>query len=121
MVILEADDIFTNKVLEHIRVITDTLTLTQGIATVMSLTNVMDIKGDEDGFQIAKLVDGFDLPDSPSELTELRNRIYEKGTYTGTLISEDGKATVIIFTLSKYADIKTVQDDQTKNRSTESA
>jgi len=108
MVILEADDIFTSKVLEHIRVITDTLSMTPGIATVMSLTNVMDIKGDEDGFQIAKLVDEFDLPDSPSELTELRNRIYEKGTYTGTLISEDGKATVIIFTLSKDADIKTV-------------
>jgi predicted RND superfamily exporter protein len=108
MVILEADDIFTKETLEHIRVLTDTLSITPGIATVMSLTNVMDIRGNEDGFEIGKLVDENDLPDSPSELTDLRNRIYEKGTYNGTLISEDGKASVVIFTLSKDADIKTV-------------
>ncbi len=108
MVIVQADDIFTSEVLEHLRLITDTLTMTPGVASVISLTNVTEISGGDEGLQIGKLVDAYDLPDTPEELAELRNRVYEKGTYTGTMISEDGTTTVIIFTLAEDFDVKTV-------------
>ncbi|MBP6977976.1 MAG: efflux RND transporter permease subunit [Bacteroidales bacterium] len=108
MVIIETEDVFTMDVLEHVRMITDTLTMTPGVASAMSLTNVTEISGGEEGLQIGKLVDPYDLPDTPSELEDLRNRVYEKGTYTGTMISEDGTSTVIIFTLAEGSDVKTV-------------
>ncbi len=111
MVIIEAEDIFTSDVLEHIRIITDTLTLTPGVASAISLTNVTEIRGGEEGLQIGKLVDPYDLPDTSSELEDLRKRVYDKGTYTGTMISEDGTATVIIFTLAEGSDVKTVARD----------
>ncbi|HNS18175.1 MAG TPA: efflux RND transporter permease subunit [Bacteroidales bacterium] len=108
MVIIETEDIFTKEVLEHVRTLTDTLTLTPGVASVMSLTNVTEIRGDGEGIQIGKLMDEYDLPDTPSELADLKSRVYEKGTYTGNIISEDGSSTVIIFTLAKDSDTKTV-------------
>ncbi len=108
MVILEADDIFTREVLEHIRIITDSLTETEGIASVMSLTNVMEIKGNDEGIEVGKLIDENNIPASASEFQNLKNRILEKGTYTGSMISEDAKATEIIFSLVEGSDTKTV-------------
>ncbi len=108
MVILEADDIFTPEVLEHIRIITDSLIETEGIASVMSLTNVMEIKSNDEGIEIGKLIDENNIPASASEFQDLKNRILEKGTYTGSMISEDAKATEIIFSLVEGSDTKTI-------------
>ena len=108
MVILEAEDIFTTQALKHLRLITDTLSLTPGVASVISLTNVTEIRNDENGLEIGKLMDEFEIPDSPSELADFKTRVYAKGTYTGTMVSEDGKAAVVIFSLSDESDTKTL-------------
>ena len=108
MVILEADDIFTAQALIHLRLITDTLSMTPGVASVISLTNVTEIRNDENGLEIGKLMDEYETPDSPSELADFKSKVYEKGTYTGTMVSEDGKAAVVIFSLSEDSDTKTL-------------
>jgi len=108
MVILEAEDIFTTQALKHLRLITDTLSVTPGVASVISLTNVTEIRNDENGLEIGKLMDEFEIPDSPSELADFKTRVYAKGTYTGTMVSEDGKAAVVIFSLSDESDTKTL-------------
>ncbi len=99
MIVLETDDVFTIEVLEHIRQITDSLKITGGISTVTSLTDIMDIKSSDWGIEIGKLVDSWDMPDEPSELDSLRNYVFSKEMYTGTIVSEDGTAAVILFTL----------------------
>jgi predicted RND superfamily exporter protein len=47
IIILESENIFTREVLEHVKQLTDTLTETEGVSSVTSLTSIMDIKADE--------------------------------------------------------------------------
>lgn len=108
IIILEADDIFNTSVLQNIVEITDTLKEVEGINAVTSLTNIIDIKGSDLGIEIGDLIDEYDLPDTPEELKVLRNRVMSKEMYRGTIISDDGTATLIIFTLNDEVDPQTV-------------
>ena len=108
MVILDDENIFSNEVLKHIKLITDSLKQIEGISSVTSLTNTMQIKESEDGIEIGKLVDEYDLPDTRDELNKLKQDVLSNEMYRGTIVSEDGTATVIIFTLADEADIQTV-------------
>jgi predicted RND superfamily exporter protein len=106
MIIVEAEDIFTPDVLEHVKQITDSVRMIEGIATVTSLTNIIDIKTTEYGMEIGTLVDQYDLPDSPEALAHLKERALSKDMYRGSIISEDGTATIILFSLYDDADIQ---------------
>ena len=99
MIVLETDDIFTKEVIEHVKQITDTLKYTKGISTVTSLTDVIDIKGSEWGIEIGKLVDEYDMPDTQQELDSLKHRVLSKEMYKGSIVSEDGTSTLIMFTM----------------------
>jgi predicted RND superfamily exporter protein len=108
MVILENDNIFTTQTLEHIRSITDTIKELEGVSAVTSLTNIIDIKGGEDGVEVGKLVNEEAFPQSAEELQNLKQRVLSKEMYKGAIVSEDGTATVILFTLYDNADIQKV-------------
>jgi predicted RND superfamily exporter protein len=108
IVILETDNIYKKEVLEHVQTITDSISNIEGISSITSLTNIIDIKGDDFGIEIGQLVDEYDVPDTPEELDKLRNRVLSKDMYNGTIVSEDGTATLIIFTLADDADIQSV-------------
>jgi hypothetical protein len=108
IVILETDDLFKTEVIEHILQITDTLKEIEGISSVTSLTDIIDIKGGDFGIDVGKLVDEYDLPDTPEELEQLRERVFSKDLYKGSVVSADGTATLIIFTLYDDAHIQTV-------------
>ncbi len=113
MVIMETDDIFRTETLEHIHQITETLEGIDGIISVNSLTNIIDIN--EIG--IGSLVDIYDLPDTEEELEALRERVFSKEMYKGSIISEDGTATLIVFSLSEDANVEAVANtvmDQTR-------
>ena len=99
MIVLETDDVFQTSVLQDIRQITDSLKILPGVSTVTSMTNILDIKSSEWGIEIGKLVDEYDLPDVPSELDSLRNHTLSKDMYRGSIVSEDGTATAVLFTL----------------------
>ena len=104
MIVLEADDIFKTEVLEHVKQITDSLRITEGISTVTSLTDIIDIKNVDGGIEIGKLIDEYDLPDTETELDSLKNYVFSKDMYKGSIISEDGTATLIAFTLLEGVD-----------------
>jgi hypothetical protein len=108
MVILDCENVFTAEVLEHVKQITDSLTQTEGISSVSSLTNAIDIKETEFGMDIGRLVDEYDLPDSPEELAQLKERALSNEMYKGAIVSEDATATIVIFTLYDDADIQKV-------------
>ena len=44
MIILVSDNLFTPSVLDHVKQITDTLSEMEGVSSVTSLTNIMDIR-----------------------------------------------------------------------------
>jgi predicted RND superfamily exporter protein len=108
MIIIETDDIFKKDVIEYVKQITDSLIVSDGISTVTSLTKVLDIKGSDWGIEIGTLLDEYDLPDTQGELDSLRERVMSKDMYKGTLVSEDGTSTLIMFTLLDDADKQVV-------------
>jgi hydrophobe/amphiphile efflux-3 (HAE3) family protein len=104
MIVLETASVFDPVVLEHIRTLTDSLLLTEGISTVISMTNIMDIKSSEWGIEIGKLVDEYNLPKSAESLDSLRDYVYSKEMYRGNIVSNDGTATLVLFTMYPDAD-----------------
>ncbi len=106
MVILEADNIFNNEVLAHVQLITDSLSMMDGISTVTSISNIIDIRGGENGFEVGQLIDEYALPYSQEELDRLKNRVLEKDMYRGVIVSIDETATLIIFTLFDDSDLQ---------------
>ncbi|MEZ5084210.1 MAG: efflux RND transporter permease subunit [Bacteroidales bacterium] len=108
IVILETDNIFQADVISHIKLITDSLATIEGITSVTSLTNIIDIKSNEYGLDIGKLVDEYDMPETPVQLDELRERVFAKEMYRGSIVSDDGTSALIIFTLDEDAIVKEV-------------
>ncbi len=111
IIILETNDIYQKEVLESIISITDTIGTIQGINSVTSLTNIINIKRGEFGFEIGKLVDEYELPSTQEELDQLRLNVLANDMYKGSIVSEDGTSTIIIFTLDSEADVNTVANN----------
>ncbi len=99
LIILEAEDIFNRETLSNIRDLTDTIRYTKGVSSVISLTNIIDIKSSEYGIEIGNLIDEYNIPDQEDEIDSLREYIYSKDMYRESLVSADGRATAIVFTL----------------------
>jgi hydrophobe/amphiphile efflux-3 (HAE3) family protein len=96
IVALETDDIFNKQTIEHVKTLTNEFKLLDGVAYVTSLTNVLDIKTLEDGMDIGRLIDEYDLPDTDEELAEIKNYTLSRAIYNGRLVSADATVTLII-------------------------
>ncbi len=107
MVILQADNVFNTKVLEDVKQITNTIKYIDGISTVTSLTDVLDIKNADGGIEIGKLIDEYDIPRTKQKLDSLKTYIFSKDMY-GSIVSEDGTSTLVMFTLLDNADKQAV-------------
>ena len=108
VVILETDNVYQTKVLEQVRSITDSLVELEGIASVSSLTNIIQIKGDDYGIEVGTLVDEYELPEDTEDLEHLKKNVMSNEMYKGTIVSEDGTSTLIIFTLENDVDVALV-------------
>jgi hypothetical protein len=111
MVVLETDNVFKTEVLQHVKQITDSLKYTDGVSTVTSLTNILDIKSSDWGIEIGKLVDEYDLPNKQSQLDSLKTYVFSKEMYKGAIVSDDGTATAIMFTLFPDSDKQLVANE----------
>ncbi|TYA53808.1 efflux RND transporter permease subunit [Formosa maritima] len=118
VIILETDNIYQTKVLEHVRLLTDSLSKIDGIASVSSLTNIINIKGSEYGIEVGRLVDEFELPTSPEQFEVLRNNILSNDMYKGSIVSEDETSTLIIFNLEDEAIVNAVAKNVLKTTET---
>lgn len=99
VIILETDNIYQTKVLEHVSILTDSISKIDGIASVSSLTNIINIKGSDYGIEVGKLVNENNLPTSPEDFEMLRNNILSNNMYKGSIVSDDETSTLIIFNL----------------------
>ena len=108
VIILETDNIYQPSVIEHIQLITDTLSEISGISSVSSLTNIINIKGSDYGIEIGKLVDEYELPKTALEFEKLRNNILNNPMYKGSIVSEDETASLIVFNIENDANVNLI-------------
>ena len=104
MVAVESEDIFSAESLELINFLTEQYSQVSGVMTVMSLTNILDIKKTDFGLEISKLIDKNKIPSKPEDLQALRVYTLNKDMYAGSIVSHDGKVTVIVCRLSSEMD-----------------
>jgi predicted RND superfamily exporter protein len=108
VIILETENIYQPSVIEHIQLITDTLSEISGISSVSSLTNIINIKGSDYGIEIGKLVDEYELPKTALEFEKLRNNILNNPMYKGSIVSEDETASLIVFNIENEANVNLI-------------
>jgi hydrophobe/amphiphile efflux-3 (HAE3) family protein len=108
MIIIETEDVFTAEVIEHVKVISDTISEIEGVESVTSLTSIISVKTGEDGFEIGKLIDEDNLPQSKNELTSLKEKVLSEENYKGTIVSEDGTSTIIMFSIDQQVNMQSV-------------
>ena len=115
IIILETDNIYQKDVIEDIVAITDTVSVIEGISSVTSLTNIINISRQEYGFEIGKLVDEYELPTSTEEFAKLKADVMSNDMYKGSIVSEDGTSTIVIFTLEDGADVNEIASSVIEN------
>lgn len=104
MIALESNEVFSAETIRQIQLLTAGFQAVDGVSYVTSLTNILDIRESPDGLEIGKLIDPRNLPVNLSELRELKEYTLAKELYRGRLVSEDGKATLIICRLQNEID-----------------
>ncbi len=104
MVALKSNDIFSRSSLMTIKTLTDSIEKLDGVSSVTSLTNILDFKEIEGGLEVGKLLEGGKIPDTPQALRALKSYTLSKSMYKGSLVSANGKVTVIIARLRDNGD-----------------
>jgi len=96
MVAVHSQNIISYPVLTLIRDLTEKYRTIQGVSTVTSLLNIIDIKDSGWGIEVGNLIDEDKIPKSEKELDELKDYIFSQDIYPGKIISEDGTTSLII-------------------------
>jgi len=111
--------VFNHNSLTIIKNITDEISELDGVAHANSLTKIIDIKEIEGGIEVSDLIQD-EIPESPEEIKKLKNYVLSKDMYKGSIISEDGTATVVMAKISedadKFAVAKQIKDIIDKNK-----
>lgn len=105
IVVIESDNVFRPEVLEHIMQITDTLSKMEKLVSVTSITNLMSFNVEGDNFEVDNLISRSNWPKTIEDAEVIRDRIANDKMITGNIVSEDGNATVVIFTFQGDVDI----------------
>ena len=104
MVGIEAEDVFENSTLNTIDALTEKFKQIDGVVSVMSLTDILDIKSVEGGMEVGRLIDKNNIPTDPEELRQIRSYALSKDMYNGRVVSPDGKITIIIARMQQQSD-----------------
>jgi len=97
---IKTDNVFKFENLQLIKEITDSIKYTDGISFITSLTNIIDIKGTEEGIEISKLIDEYNIPQDPKILDSIKNYALSKDRYKNVIISSDLTTTIAIARIS---------------------
>lgn len=91
---ISSDDIFNKSTLKKIDDITEEIEEIEMVEKVLSLTNAVDIKATEDGFEVGELFE--DYPETTEEVTAIKQRIIDNEMLYGNIVSKDFKKSAII-------------------------
>jgi predicted RND superfamily exporter protein len=95
MVVIKADDVFTEPVLALVQRLSDTLERLDDVARVDSLTTVRNIRGEGDTLTTEPLVERR-IPRDPARLAQIRRDALGNRVMVGSLVSPSGKTTGIV-------------------------
>jgi hydrophobe/amphiphile efflux-3 (HAE3) family protein len=104
VVALEAEDVFAPDVIRSIAALSQQLEHLEGVLSVTSLTQVLDIRKQEDWLEIGRLVDPDALPRDPGRLAAFRQYVLSKQMFRGRIVSPDGRVAIIVSRLREDAD-----------------
>ncbi len=104
MIILESGNVLMPNVLDDIQEITDTISKTNGVLSVTSLTNMMNINVEGDDFQVQNLINDTNRPKNREQADSLKNEIVKNKMVAGSIISDDATATLVIYTVKDGVD-----------------
>ena len=110
IVILTADNVLMPPVIDDIAMVTDTLTDMEGIISVTSLTNMMKINVEGDNFEVGQMISDRNRPTNRAEADSLLKEITADDMVRGTILSEDGTATAIIFTFADQSNADSLSE-----------
>ncbi len=94
VIVFQKKDIFQPRWLNLIRDVTDELSSWESINKVHSLTNVDDIIGGKDYFEVKKFLDP--IPGDPAALAQKKAAALANPLYRNLLISKDGRTAAIV-------------------------
>ncbi len=100
MLSIDADrdnGVFSKEYLKKIDEMTEALKDIEGVFSVISLTNIMDIKKIEDGIEVSSLIDNSKIDSlTESDLKELRINVLSNGRYINQIVSANGRYSQIV-------------------------
>jgi hypothetical protein len=111
VVALEADDVFTAASLDHVARLTADIRALDGVASVTSLADVIDIRKTSDGLDVGRLIEPGAGPRTAVELAAFRSYVLSRDLYRGRLVSVDGTTTLIVAHIADGADDSSVAAD----------
>jgi predicted RND superfamily exporter protein len=94
VILVAGDDVFTPRVLDVVRRLSDALERTPGVTRVESLTTVRNIRGEGDAIDTEPLV-GPGTPDAAA-LQRIRADALSNRVFVGNIVSADGRATAVV-------------------------
>lgn len=105
VVALKAENIFTTENLSLISAITDSIKNIPGVGTVVSLSNIIDIREEDSMLVVTRLIDPDNLPSDSESLLKFRDYVLSKNMYRNFLVSEDATMSNIVVKIREGFDI----------------
>lgn len=110
VVMIRSDRIFTLPFLERLKALHDELEEgTPLLNDIDSLINARSTRGEEGELLVEDLLE--DLPETDSEIEELKRYVLSHPLYKNLLISEDGSFTAIMIETETYSQLETESDE----------
>ncbi len=109
MVAVESDDVFNARTLQDIDRLTQAFQGVDGVSTVLSLANMMDIrKAADGGIEIGRLFEPGSPPTAPDQIQALRSTVMGNERYRGGIVSANGRTTLIVCQMRSGAQAETI-------------
>ncbi len=97
LVAVESADVFSPQTVLSVKKLTEAFKTIEGVSSVTSITNVLDIrKSADESVEVGKLIDPDKLPNTPADYAKIRDYALSKDIYRGRLISLDGRTTLVV-------------------------
>ena len=94
--LVSGKDVFTQRSLDLIERLTEAFQNVEGIASVTSLTNVVDFRKGDAGLEVGRLIRDSRMAGNPEKRAALRSYVLKNKRYVGKLVSQDGTVAAII-------------------------
>jgi predicted RND superfamily exporter protein len=96
---VEAENVLQPEVIRDIARITDSLKYDTLVSSVISLTNIIHIRGVDNRISIDPLVDPGRLPQTKAEIDSLKKIVFGEEMYRGLIVSKDTTMGLVMFTI----------------------